>query len=167
MEGCGVLDVECRYTMCFIKKNDEILLLNREKSAWMGRWNGLGGKIEPGETPLESALREVKEEAGLHLEKMDCRGRLIWILEDGKRGGMHLYWAELPADRTCPTPAKTDEGILDWKPITWILHPENKGMSVNVVKCLPFLLADEKQHLFQLHWRGEELIAFDHAELSD
>lgn len=31
-----------KYTICFIKRGDEILLLNREKSSWMGSWNGVG-----------------------------------------------------------------------------------------------------------------------------
>lgn len=53
------------YTICFLKQGDKILLLNREKPQWMGAWNGVGGKIEQGETPLVSALREIKEETGL------------------------------------------------------------------------------------------------------
>ena len=33
-----------------------------------GKWNGLGGKCEPDESPLEAAIREFKEESGLVLE---------------------------------------------------------------------------------------------------
>ncbi|MFC7440544.1 NUDIX hydrolase [Laceyella putida] len=160
------MTVQCQYTMCFIKKEDEILLLNREKSSWMGRWNGLGGRIEPGETPHESALREVEEEAGLRLATMTYRGRMIWTLEDGTRGGMHLFWTELPANYPYPaTPIKIDEGILDWKKISWILHPENMGLAVNVVKCLPFLLADGKNYEFHNVWEGGELKKFEFCEL--
>ena len=39
-----------KYTLGFIIKNNEVLLLNRNKSPWMGAWNGVGGKIETGET---------------------------------------------------------------------------------------------------------------------
>lgn len=51
-----------KYTICFIKRADNILLLNREKPGWMGSWNGVGGKIETGETPIECILREIYEE---------------------------------------------------------------------------------------------------------
>ncbi|MDT2194339.1 NUDIX domain-containing protein [Paenibacillus larvae] len=36
------------YNICFIRRGDQILLLNRQKSSWMGAWNGIGGKIEQG-----------------------------------------------------------------------------------------------------------------------
>lgn len=55
------------YNICFIRRGDQILLLNRQKSSWMGAWNGIGGKIEQGESPVESVRREVLEETGLFL----------------------------------------------------------------------------------------------------
>jgi 8-oxo-dGTP diphosphatase len=39
-----------------------------------GKWNGLGGKLEPGETPEECVIREVREEAGLLVKKMVFKG---------------------------------------------------------------------------------------------
>jgi 8-oxo-dGTP diphosphatase len=39
-----------------VKKQDDMHL---------GKWNGLGGKFEPGETPEECAIREIREESGL------------------------------------------------------------------------------------------------------
>jgi len=44
------------FTICFLKKGDQILLLNRDFSEWMGAWNGVGGKIERNETPLAGAI---------------------------------------------------------------------------------------------------------------
>jgi 8-oxo-dGTP diphosphatase len=42
----------------------EILMLNaRSKDGMPGKWNGLGGKLDPGETPLQAAVREFEEEA--------------------------------------------------------------------------------------------------------
>ena len=54
-----------RYTLCLIRKNDQWLLLNRQKQPAMGMWNGVGGKIEAGESPAESVTRETFEETGL------------------------------------------------------------------------------------------------------
>ncbi|MBM7663112.1 ADP-ribose pyrophosphatase YjhB (NUDIX family) [Bacillus mesophilus] len=42
------------YTICFIKKNEELLMLYRMKSPNLHKWNGVGGKIEIGENPLQS-----------------------------------------------------------------------------------------------------------------
>ncbi len=51
-----------KQTLCFIRRNDELLMLNREYKPTLGLWNGVGGKIEGNETPLECVIREVKEE---------------------------------------------------------------------------------------------------------
>jgi 8-oxo-dGTP pyrophosphatase MutT (NUDIX family) len=43
-----------------------ILLVEKQKPAWQkGRLNLVGGKVEPGETPEQAALRELEEESGL------------------------------------------------------------------------------------------------------
>ncbi|EJR63232.1 hypothetical protein IIO_02329 [Bacillus cereus VD115] len=51
-----------KHTLCFIKRYEKILMLNREYAPVKGLWNEGGWKIEPGETPLASAIREIKEE---------------------------------------------------------------------------------------------------------
>ena len=47
-------EVPLLYTLGFIrcKDNNKILLLNRNKSPWMGLYNGVGGKLQSGETAL-------------------------------------------------------------------------------------------------------------------
>ena len=57
-------------TLCYIKKNNQTLMLHRvkkENDRHKGKWNGLGGKFEAGETPEECVIREVKEESGLDI----------------------------------------------------------------------------------------------------
>lgn len=52
-------------------------MLHRIKKAndmHAGKWNGLGGKLLPGETPEECVVREVLEESGLTLDKPELRG---------------------------------------------------------------------------------------------
>ena len=53
-------------TLCFVKKDDKILMINRNKSPFMGMWNALGGHKEENESALECAIREIYEE-GLNM----------------------------------------------------------------------------------------------------
>jgi len=116
-------------------------MLNRIKSPWMGIWNGVGGKIEKDEEPKESVLREIMEETGIPLKDVEYRGVVTWLVDGTRTGGMHAFLAEIPETFEYPTPISTDEGILDWKNISWILHPDNLGLA-NVKYFLPQMLDD-------------------------
>lgn len=66
-------------TLCYIRKNGKTLMLHRvkkENDMHEGKWNGLGGKIEEGETPEECIIREVKEECGLNAKNPLMKGAL-------------------------------------------------------------------------------------------
>ncbi|CAM4255890.1 8-oxo-dGTP diphosphatase [Listeria ivanovii] len=127
-----------QYTLCFIERADEILLLNRQTSPWMGSWNGVGGKIEQGESLLHSIKREIAEETGIPATDYQIRdiGVMKWFVGGENLGGMHLFIAKLPDNYQCSTPIATEEGILDFKKKTWILNPENTG----IVNNLPYIL---------------------------
>ncbi len=61
--------------LVFLTRDDEVLLLRgaADKKLWAGKYNGLGGHIEPGETPHQAAIREVEEEAGLIVNVLTLR----------------------------------------------------------------------------------------------
>ena len=68
-------------TLCYVKKDDKTLMLYRNKKEndyHEGKWNGLGGKFEPGETPEECAIREIKEEAGLVVKNLQMNGFIVY-----------------------------------------------------------------------------------------
>jgi 8-oxo-dGTP diphosphatase len=68
-------------TLCYVKRGGRTLMLHRVKKAGdmhAGKWNGLGGKLEPGETPEECAVREIWEESGLAARNPDLRGVLTF-----------------------------------------------------------------------------------------
>lgn len=55
-------------TLCYVKRSNQTLMIHRvkkENDMHRGKWNGLGGKLEPGETPEDCAIREIHEESGL------------------------------------------------------------------------------------------------------
>jgi len=49
----------------------EVLLGEKRTGLGIGKIVGPGGKVEPGETPLDAALREVYEEVGVELKRAD------------------------------------------------------------------------------------------------
>lgn len=52
-------------TLLFLKRDNEILLAMKKRGFGEGRWNGVGGKLEPGESIEAAMLREAKEEIGV------------------------------------------------------------------------------------------------------
>ena len=68
-------------TLCYIRRAGKTLMIHRVKKQndmHQGKWNGLGGKLEPGETPEECVIREIREEAGLSARNPQLRGFLTF-----------------------------------------------------------------------------------------
>ncbi len=63
-----------RATLCFLirrGRNDSVLLGRKKRGFGLGKYNGFGGKIEPGEEAPQAAVREVAEECGLLVDPSD------------------------------------------------------------------------------------------------
>ena len=133
------------HTMCFLRQGQQLLLLNRRRQPAMGLWTGVGGKIEPGETPLQGALREVHEETAIQVEGARFAGVVSW-----GHGGMYAFVVDLPPDFVYAAPRDTDEGVLAWQDLGWILDADNYGVARHVRQALPALLAGERceEHCF-------------------
>jgi len=52
-------------TLCFLLKEDKILLGYKKQGFGEGKWNGFGGKVNEGEGVEDAAVRELFEEAGV------------------------------------------------------------------------------------------------------
>lgn len=152
------------FTICFLKKGDYILLLNREKPQWMGAWNGVGGKIEQDETPLAGALREIKEETGITVEDITYKGKITWTDGVVNYGCMYAFIAELPESFPYVTPIKVAEGILDWKELTWILHPENVGIA-DLKYYLPKMLNETANYDYIFTYQDKKLVNISSAPI--
>jgi 8-oxo-dGTP diphosphatase len=61
-------------TLVYCVRNGRVLLMHRHKEPNLGLWVGLGGKLEPDESPYECARRELHEEAGLRAQHLVFRG---------------------------------------------------------------------------------------------
>lgn len=128
--------MDYKYTLIFLRHQDKILMLNTVKGMWMGMWNGVGGKIENGETPLEGALREVFEETGIRVDNLDFQTVVTWeVIDENESGGMYIYTFNLKdITKVAKTPyySPGKEGILDWKSIDWIFDERNQGVIKNI-----------------------------------
>lgn len=151
------------YTLGFIKYQNQILMINRKKKPWLGCWNGLGGKLFHDEDPLLSLKREVKEETGLIInddEIKDC-GYLTWNSFDANGQGLYLFLIELKQKSDLIGPLSTDEGILDWKEIDWIMDHANLGVAHNIRYFLPVILNDNRRYHYHCIFEGDRLISVE------
>lgn len=73
-------------TLCYLRRDGRTLMLHRTRDGdyHRGKYNGLGGKLLPGESPEACVRREVYEESGLTVSAMRLRGVLTFPLFDGE-----------------------------------------------------------------------------------
>lgn len=101
-------------TLCYIRQGRQTLMLHRIRKAddvHHGKWNGLGGKFEAGETPEACVMREVEEESGLKLIEPRLKGFLTFP-EFSK--GEDWYAFVFVADRFTGELIDSREGVLQW-----------------------------------------------------
>lgn len=137
-------------TLCYLKKENKYLMLHRVKKQNdenAGKWIGVGGHLENGETPETCVRREVLEETGLTMNKCNFRGvvdfysnlwndeRMFLFTSDDFTGEMH----------------ECVEGVLKW-------IPENEVMGLNLWEGDRIFLRylQEKIPFFHLALKYEE-----------
>ena len=104
-------------TLCYIEKDDCYLMLYRNKKKNdpnEGKWVGIGGGIEEGETPDQCVVREVREETGLELTEYKYRGLVHFVSDIWEDEEMYLYSGYAYNGQLSSI---CDEGELKWIPI--------------------------------------------------
>lgn len=100
-------------TLCYIEKDGRYLMLLRNKKENdlnEGKWIGVGGKFEEGETAEMCALREIREETGLEVKKLNYRGTVEFNSDRWPSELMHLFTAETDTEDVI----ECSEGELEW-----------------------------------------------------
>ena len=122
-------------TLIFVIRDGQILLIRKKRGLGAGKINGPGGRIDPGETPAQCAVREAQEE--LHITPLDVKpcGELFFQFADGFKLHGYVFLAHAFEG----TPPETDEALPIWAPLDRIPYHE---MWADDRYWLPFMLAD-------------------------
>lgn len=142
-------------TLCYIEKEGKYLMLHRVKKHHdinAGKWIGVGGHVENGETPEECLLREVKEETGLMLTAYRLRG-LVTFLSDVCEPELMCVFT---ADAFDGELIECDEGELAWVEKSDVLGlPTWEGDRVFLERLLS---GDERFFSIKLRYEGDKLV---------
>lgn len=114
-------------TLIYARKDDRVLMLHRnarsvDQDIHSGKWNGLGGKLELDEDPLQGAKREFQEEAGwdLPLDRFKVLGVLQFPNFKPKKSEDWLVFVVVVDLEGIVVPVelrnsrKVEEGTLEW-----------------------------------------------------
>jgi 8-oxo-dGTP diphosphatase len=106
--------------LCFIVRDEKILLIRKKRGFGAGKINGAGGKVDPGETPLQAALRETYEELGIKPLEVKQHGELHFQFRDG----YSLHCTVFLAYDFEGEPRETDEAVPLWTALDAIPYDE-------------------------------------------
>ena len=142
-------------TLCYIQRDGCVLMLHRTKKQQdenAGKWIGVGGGFEEGESPEDCMLREVYEETGLHLRSWRYRGVVTFLSDLWGEEAMHLFTADDYEGelKDCA------EGVLAWKKKSEVLTslPIWEGDRI----FLRLLAEEHPFFLLTLRYRGDTLV---------
>lgn len=99
--------------LVFLVRENEVLLIHKKTGLGAGKINGPGGKLEPGETPIEAAVREVQEELLITPSGLEEMGVLHFDFVDG----LKLHCTVFRGTGFEGTPTETREARPEWFPI--------------------------------------------------
>ncbi len=97
-------------TILFVVRGAEVLLIRKKRGLGAGKINGPGGRIDPGETPIQAAVREVQEELLVMPTGVEEAGYLRFQFADGFSMSVRVFRAS-----GCKgEPQETDEAVPMW-----------------------------------------------------
>jgi 8-oxo-dGTP diphosphatase len=148
--------------LVYPRRGADVLMLHRNAKAGdyhAGKWNGLGGKLEPDESPLEAARRELREESGLDLADTAFRplGVLTFPLFKAHKGEDWIVWvysARVPAG--VEPLARGPEGDLRWIPAAELSALNLWAGDRHFIG----FVAEERPFQGTIWYRGEEVVRY-------
>ena len=138
--------------LCFVIRDGQILLIRKKRGLGAGKINGPGGRLEKGETALESAIRETQEELGVTPTDLEHIGELFFQFLDGYK----LHVAVFAAGGGDGELRETDEATPIWTKIDQIPYHD---MWEDDAYWLPLLLK-RKKFCGYFVFDGEKLLSY-------
>jgi 8-oxo-dGTP diphosphatase len=139
-------------TLVFVLRGEEILLIDKKRGLGKGKVNGPGGKVDPGETIEQCAVRECREELGIEVFDLEAFGEHRFQFVDGYSIHCFVYRSE----RFGGTPVETPEAAPRWTPVDAIPY---ELMWEDDALWLPLLLRGQA---FRANWIFDDDRMLDH-----
>ena len=149
--------------ICFLFKDDKVLLGMKKRGFGVGKWNGFGGKLKEGEDIKTSMARELREEAGVNvlIEDLKEAGTLKFRFENNS--DWDNYCHIFIATNWVGDPSESEEMLPRWYTITELPFD---SMWVDDSHWLPLVLAGKKiEAEFLFNAEGENILNYKILEL--
>ncbi|WP_207383564.1 8-oxo-dGTP diphosphatase [Paenibacillus solani] len=130
------------WTLCMIQDGDRVLMLNRNHDHFQG-YIPPGGKLEFPESPVEGAIREVKEETGLDVRNLRFKGIYEYVNE--KARDRHIIYNYLTREFSGELITESEEGNPEWIHINEL---EFVPMQTSIRRRIPYFF---KEGTFEIH----------------
>jgi 8-oxo-dGTP diphosphatase len=118
----SVWEPTVRANLLFVHRDGEVLLIRKKTGFGQGKINGPGGKLDPGETALEAAVREVREELCIEVDPDACEE--MGVLRFQFTDGLAMHVTVFRAGSFTGVPTETREAAPLWFPLDAIPYDE-------------------------------------------
>jgi 8-oxo-dGTP diphosphatase len=142
-----------RATLCFVIRDGQILLILKKRGLGAGKINGPGGRLDPGESARDAAIRETQEELGITPVGVEECGVLHFQFADG----YSLHCTVFTASDCVGEAIETDEAVPRWTPLDAIPYRE---MWEDDQYWLPGMIRGERFRAY-FHFNGEKMLTND------
>lgn len=105
---------DIRRTLLFLKTDDQILLAMKKRGFGAGKWNGVGGKLEAGETVEQALIRECQEEIGVTPTSYSPVAELDFVQDAETDDPWHMYVYAYICTEWQGEPSESEEMAPQW-----------------------------------------------------